>query len=73
MLMPLHYKDLREELDNILWHYRVPRKFFYRLQDLRSYLINEVEIHSVEDNVKILRALEIIREIMPQDRSEISV
>lgn len=73
MLMPLHYKSLREELNEILWHFNVPRKFYYRLIDLRWFLTEGVEIHSVEDNEKLSRAIEIIEQIMPRIRKEISI
>lgn len=69
MSMPLYYKDLRDELDDILWHFDVPRILHYRLIDMRKYFIYNIEVHSEEDNKKVMRALEIINEIMPQNRN----
>lgn len=67
--MPLHYKDLRDELDSILWHFEVPRILHYRLLDMRKYFVQEIEVYSEEDNKKVMRALEIINEIMPPNRN----
>lgn len=66
MSMPLSYKDLREELNNLLWHFNIPRNLYYQLINLREFLVKNVTICNIEDNKKLLRAIEIIEEIMPQ-------
>lgn len=69
MSMPLCYKDLRDELNNILWHFEVPRILHYRLIDMRNYFVWKIELHSEEDNQKVMRALEIINIIMPPNKN----
>lgn len=70
MSMPLSYKDLRDELDLILWHFNVPKILRYQLLSLRRYFIYNIEVHSEEDNNKVMRGLEIINEIMPPNKME---
>jgi len=69
--MPIHYKDLRDELDEILGYFNVPRILFYQLNALRMYLSSDVTLNFDFDHTepaKVCRALEIIDEIIPKDR-----
>jgi hypothetical protein len=59
--MPLGYKDLREELDKLLYEMEVPREFFFRLNDLASFIA-----HNCFNNTGTERALEIIELINPK-------
>lgn len=61
MQMPLNYKDLREELDEILLELEVPRELYHRLADLVVHL--QISFPVIEP--KSTRALEIIDLIMP--------
>lgn len=69
MSMPLFYKDKRDELDYILWHFDVPRDLYYRLIDLRKYFVHNVEVYNEDDNSKVMKAITIIEEIMPRIRA----
>lgn len=75
MSMPLYYKDKRDELNEILWHFNVPKSLYNRLLDLRKYIIYEIEVHCEEDAKKITKALELIEEIMPKirEREELEI
>lgn len=66
--MPIHYKDLRDELNEILWHFNVPRELYFRLLDLRKFMLYKIPVHCAEDNTKMMRSLELIEEIMPPNR-----
>lgn len=72
MSMPLSYKDLREELNQLLWHFNIPRNLYYQLINLREFLVKNVTICNIEDNKKLLRAIEIVEKIMPRIRNEVS-
>lgn len=65
-MMPHFYKEKRDELDDILWHFNVPKKLYNRLIELRQYLLFEIEVHSITESAKVMRALELIEEIMPR-------
>jgi hypothetical protein len=59
--MPINYKDLREQLDDILYDLDVPKEYFHRLADLNRHLADHVD----NKDPKVQKAFEIIHKISP--------
>lgn len=56
--MPINYKDLKEELDDLLIKMGIPRILYYQSTKLRNYIL----IHHFESE-HALRAIDLINQI----------